>query len=101
VNQRYAFSYIQRVTFFSNLFLGFKVGLKLEIKMFCLVVIYDECLSYNCVSNLFYDVLRHETLTFLELFFMYKSSMHITCLIKYLSQLFEPFFCSLHLKLLV
>ena len=65
--------------------------------MCCLVVIYDECVSYNCVSNLWIDVLRHETLTFLELFFMYKSSLHITCLIKCLNQLFQPFFCSLHL----
>jgi hypothetical protein len=47
----------------------------------------------------FSNVLRHETLTFLELFCMYKSSLHITCLRKCLNQLFEPFFCSLHVCL--
>jgi hypothetical protein len=46
----------------------------------------------------FSNVLRHETLTFLKLFCMYKSSLHITYLRKCLNQLFEPFFCSLQVS---
>jgi hypothetical protein len=38
--------------------------------MLGLVVIYDECLSLDSVSNFFSNVLMNETLTFVELFCM-------------------------------
>jgi hypothetical protein len=40
--------------------------------MLALVVIYDECLSSYAISKLFSYVLKHEIVTFVELFCMYK-----------------------------